>query len=69
VLHQRVYVRCGYPPRAYRWVMPDDSTPDGEQPDFEEVVAALLQVDPTGIIGKEGKDARKAKGEGSERAT
>jgi hypothetical protein len=49
--------------------MPDDPTPDEEQPDFEEVVAALLKVDPTGIIGKEGKDARKAKGEGDERAT
>jgi hypothetical protein len=32
-----------------------------EPVDFEEVVAALLQVDPQGIIGKEGKDARKAK--------
>jgi hypothetical protein len=43
--------------------MPDEPTPDEEQPDFEEVVAALLQVDPSGIIGKEGKDARKAKGD------
>jgi hypothetical protein len=31
-----------------------------EPVEFEEVVAALLQVDPQGIIGVEGKVARKA---------
>ena len=34
---------------------------DQTDPDFEEVVAALLKVDPAGIIGKDGKAARKAK--------
>jgi hypothetical protein len=42
---------------------------DETEVDFEEVLAALLKVDPTGIIGKEGKDARKAKGKGDERAS
>ena len=42
---------------AYHHPMPDDDQAEDE-PEFEDVVAALLKVDPEGIIGKEGKTAR-----------
>lgn len=41
--------------------MAGDENDQAEQPDFEDVVAALLQVDPSGIIGTEGKAARAEK--------
>jgi hypothetical protein len=44
----------------------DHNDDEGDPVPFEDVVAALLQVDPQGIIGKEGKDARKARDDLSE---
>lgn len=35
------------------------SDPDPDDPDFEEVVAALLKIDPEGIVGQTaGKDKK-----------
>lgn len=54
-------VRVPCAPRAYHDLMAEDEQDQAEQPDFEEVVAALLKVDPEGIIGAEGKVAREKK--------
>ena len=40
--------------------MADHDKDQAEAPEFEDLVTALLKVDPEGIIGAEGKAARKA---------
>ena len=49
-------------PRSYDGFVPDQPTDDEalEPEEFEEMVAALLKVDPEGITGQRSEKAKKA---------